>query len=169
MTRLTGLLAAAAVAAVAAYALPPEATGTEKPDITSRAGLRIGTVLVPWGNTAPVELKSSDAAPSGPQACAFQATYEMTNLGGVATGAPFTNRLRVDGALVAATSSGLALAARETKSISTSPSLPAGSHSIDLSLDDESNVAESRKDNNRLRILYVLKAPCGAPAPAPKQ
>ena len=92
----------------------------------------------------------------------------MTNLGGVPTATPFTNRLRVDGASVAATSSGLSLNARETKSVTTSPSLPAGSHTVELSLDDESNVAESREDNNRFRILYVLKGPCGAAA-APKK
>jgi len=98
----------------------------------------------------------------------FNATYEMTNLGGAATGAPFTNRLRVDGAVVA-TSSGLALNARETKSVTTSPSLPAGTHSIELSLDDDSSVAESREDNNRFKVLYVLKAPCGAAGAAPKK
>jgi hypothetical protein len=164
MTRLSGLLAAAALAASSAFALPPE----EKPDVTSRGGLRIGSFLIPWGGAAPVELKGPDGAPGGPQACVFNATYEMTNLGGASTGAPFTNRLRVDGAVVA-TSSGLALNARETKSVTTSPSLPAGTHSIELSLDDDSSVAESREDNNRFRVLYVIKAPCGAAGVAPKK
>jgi len=170
MNRLPGLLALAGLAA-AAFALPPETPGGAKgeaPDITSRGGLRIGSVLVPWGGTAPVEIKGPEGSPSGAQGCVFNATYKMTNLGGAATGSAFTNRLRVDGAAVAATSAGLALNARETKSVTTSPSLPAGSHALELTLDDESNVAESREDNNRFRILYVLKAPCGAAA-APKK
>ncbi len=161
MKRLPGILAAVTLAGAAALALPPDAAAG-KPDITSRGGLRIGSVFVPWGNTVPAELKGSDAAPGGAQSCAFNATYEMTNLGGAPTGPAFTNRLRIDGGTVAATSSGLTLNARETKSITTSPSLPAGSHSIDLSLDDESTVAESREDNNRFRVLYVLKTPCGS-------
>jgi subtilase family serine protease len=85
----------------------------------------------------------------------------MTNLGGGPTGAPFTNRLRVDGAAVAATSAGLSLNARETKSVTTSPALPAGTHTIELSLDDDGNVAESRENNNRFKVVYALKAPCG--------
>ena len=93
----------------------------------------------------------------------------MTNLGGAPTGAPFTNRLRVDGSAVAATSSGLSLNARETKSVTTSPSLPAGSHTLELSLDDDGTVAESREDNNRFRVTYVLKPPCGPPAAGPKK
>jgi hypothetical protein len=169
MNRLPGLLALAGLAA-AAFALPPDPPGGAKgeaPDITSRGGLRIGSVLVPWGGAAPVEIPGADGTPSG-AACVFHATYEMTNLGGAPTGTPFTNRLRVDGAAVAATSAGLRLNARETKSVTTSPSLPPGSHTLELTLDDGSDVAESREDNNRFRILYVLKAPCGAAA-APKR
>jgi hypothetical protein len=172
MKRLFGLFAAASLVAAAVLALPPERPAAEKgdrPDVTSRGGLRIGSILVPWGNAAPVELKGSDGVPAGTQACVFNATYEMTNLGGAPTGATFTNRLRVDGATVAATSSGLALGPRETKSVATSPSLAVGSHAIELSLDDESNVAESRKDNNRFRVLYVLKAPCGGVPTLPKK
>jgi hypothetical protein len=166
MKRLPGILAAATLAAAAALALPPGGAVAEKPDITSRGGLRIGSVLIPWGNPVPVEIKGPDATQSGPQACTFNATYEMTNLGNVPTAPAFTSRLRVDGMTVVATNSGLTLAGHETKSVTTSPYLPIGSHSIELSLDDESAVAESRKDNNRFRVLFVLKAPCGA-APAP--
>jgi hypothetical protein len=166
MKRLPGILAAAALAASAAVALPPEGAVPEKPDITSRGGLRVGSVLIPWGNPTPVEIKGTEAVQSGPQACAFHATYEMTNLGHSATAPAFANRLRVDGSTVAAANSGLTLNAHETKSITASPYLPIGSHSIELSLDDESAVPESREDNNRFRVLYVLKAPCGA-APAP--
>ncbi|MGA7992807.1 MAG: CARDB domain-containing protein [Thermoanaerobaculia bacterium] len=173
MKRRTIELATAAVAAAAMLGTRAAGPGPDKPDVTSRGGLRIGSVLIPWGNAAPADLKGADAVQSGGQACAFHATYDMTNLGGAATSPPFTNRLRVDGAGVVATSFALSLAARETKSITTSPYLPVGSHSIELALDDDSVVAESRKDNNRFRVLYVLKAPCGAaaptrpPAPAP--
>ena len=80
--RLPLALAAAGIAA-AALALPPGTPApekAEKPDITSRGGLRIGSVLIPWGSVAAVEVKASDASPSGAQACAVNATYEMTNL-----------------------------------------------------------------------------------------
>jgi hypothetical protein len=155
---LSGLLAAAAVATAALLAAP----GPEKPDVTSRGGLKVGTVLIPWGNVTAAALRPAESIQPGAQACAFNATYEMTNLGNVATTPAFVNRIRIDGATVAATNSGLALAAHETKSITTAPYLPLGEHTIELSLDDESSVAESRKDNNRFRVLYVLKGPCGA-------
>lgn len=160
MKRLSGLLAALTAAVILA------ASPAEKPDVTSRGGLRIGSVLIPWNNATPVALSGGDAVLSGSQGCAFNATYEMTNLGNVATAPAFVNRLRIDAATVAATNAGLALAAHETKSVTTSPFLPVGNHSIELSLDDQSNVAESRKDNNRFKVLYVLTAPCGAAAPA---
>lgn len=156
----------AAVAAAAMFEVAAAGPAPERPDITSRGGLKVGTVFIPWGNVAAVGLKPAEAIQPGALACAFNATYEMTNLGNVATDSAFVNRLRIDGTTVAATNSGLALAAHETKSITTSPYLPSGTHTIELSLDDESNVGESRKDNNRFKVLYVLKAPCG-PAPAP--
>lgn len=174
MKRLSsGFLAAAAAAAALALLGSPAGPAPEKPDVTSRGGLRVGTVLIPWGNAAAAALRPADAIQSGAQACAFNATYEMTNLGGVATVPAFVNRLRVDGAAVAATNSGLSLSAHETKSIAASPYLPLGEHTIELSLDDEASLAESRKDNNRLRIRYTLAGPCGpaatAPAPAGKK
>lgn len=167
MTRLfSGLLATLPAAALlGAPAAPP---APDRPDVTSRGGLRVGTVFIPWGNASAVALRPSESIQPGAAACAFNTTYDMTNLGGADTAPPFTSRLRVDGTAVVATSSGLALAARETKSVATSPSLPVGTHAIELSLDDESQVAESREDNNRFRVLYSLTAPCGA-APAPRK
>lgn len=162
---LLGLLAAVAFAAAVLLGAPL----AEKPDVTSRGGLKVGTVFIHWGNTTAVPLRPAEAIQPGPQACAFNASYEMTNLGNIATSPVFVNRLRIDGATVAATNSGLVLAAHETKSISAAPSLPVGEHTIELSLDDDASVAESRKDNNRFRVLYSLKAPCGAAAPAPKK
>lgn len=150
---LTVLLLAAGAAGPAA----------DLPDVASRGGLRIGSTLVPWGNAAHVEIRGAEAVQAGEGACAFNATYEMTNLGGVPTAAPFTNRLRVDGAAVVATNSSLSLSARETKSVATAPYLPVGRHAIELSLDDDGAVSESNEGNNRVRVLYELKAPCGAP------
>jgi hypothetical protein len=146
----------------------PGAAATDLPDVTSRGGLRIGSVLVPWGNAAAVEIKGAEAIQAGPQACAFNATYEMTNLGGAATTAPFVNRLRVDRSTVVATNSGLALARHETKSVATAPYLPAGEHTLELSLDDDGNVSESNEANNRFKATYRLTGPCGAPASPPK-
>ncbi len=90
MTRFPGLLAAAALAAAFAFARTPGGPATEKgekPDVTSRGGLRIGSALVPWGGGAPVGLKTADGTPAGPQVGVFNATNEMTNHGGGGTGA----------------------------------------------------------------------------------
>lgn len=134
----------------------------EKPDITSRKGLKIGSVSIPWDGSG--ELKGTEAIHAGAQDCAFHATYDMSNVGGAATSPAFTNRLRIDGARVVATNSGLALGPYETKSITTAPSLPVGRHTLELSLDDDGSVAESNEANNRFKVVYELKAPCGAPA-----
>jgi hypothetical protein len=167
MTRAARIVLLAAVAAAFGTGRgSPQAAGKEKPDITSRNGLRVGSVSISWGNPAPVDLKAADSIQAGPQACAFNATYDMSNLGGVATSPAFTNRLRVDGTTVLAVNSGLTLGPYEVHSITTAPYLPVGEHTIELSLDDDNTVAESNENNNRFKATYRLKAPCGT-APTP--
>jgi hypothetical protein len=135
-----------------------------KPDITSKKGITIGTVFIPWGGNG--TLKGAEAIQSSPNnACAFNATYDMVNLGPVATSPAFLNRLKVDATSVVAINSALSLNANETKNITTQPYLPIGTHRLTLALDDDHNVAESDETpaSNVKTVSYTLQGPCGAP------
>ena len=137
---------------------------------TSRAaGTQDRPVLIPWGNAAAVEVKAADASPSGAQACAVNAHVRDDE-----------PRRRSDGRALHEPSArgrlgrrrdefrALAQRSRDEERHDVS-SLPAGSHTLELSLDDDGSVAESREDNNRFRVLYVLKPPCGPAAAGPKK
>ncbi len=143
----------------------PTGGPNDMPDITSKKGITIGTVFIPWGGTG--TLKAAEAIQSSPNnACAFNATYDMVNLGSVATSPAFLNRLKVDATSVVAINSALSLNANETKNITTQPYLPFGTHRLTLALDDDHNVAESDETpaSNVKTVTYILQGPCGAPA-----
>ena len=140
--------------------------GKQLPDITSKKGITIGTVFIPWGGNG--VLKAADSIQSSPNnACAFNATYDMVNVGPVGTSPAFLNRLKVDGTSVVAINSALALNAGETKNITTQPYLPFGTHRLSLALDDDHNVAESNETpaSNLKTVTYTLKGPCRASLP----
>lgn len=141
----------------------PASPGAGRPDLRSRGGIRIGSVFIPWGGVA--ALNQGDAIASGAGACSFNVSYDMTNAGPAAAGSPagpFLNRLRLtDTAAVAATSTGLALEANQTKTVSAQPRLPVGEHRLELSLDDENSVAEGDETNNRTAVSYSLRGACG--------
>jgi hypothetical protein len=142
--------------------------GEGKPDITSKKGITIGTVFIPWGGNG--TLKAAEAIQSSPNnACAFNATYDMVNVGSVATSPAFLNRLKVDATSVVAINSGLSLNAGETKNITTQPYLPIGTHRLTLALDDDHNVAESDESpaSNVKTVSYTLQGPCGPPKNLP--
>jgi hypothetical protein len=151
----------------AGAANPVTSPSAGRPDLRSRGGIRIGSVFIPWGGVA--VLNPRDAIASGAGACSFNVSYDMTNAGSAAAGStarPFLNRLRLmDTATVAATSTGLVLEPNQTKSILAQPTLPAGEHRLELSLDDEDAVAESDETNNRTSVSYSLRGACGPPAP----
>ncbi len=159
------LVAASALGAAALLAAG--APSPDKPDLTSRNGLRIGTTFLPWGNAAAVEIKAADALQPGETACAFTTSYEMSNKGGAPASPAFTNRLRVDGANVVAVNAGLTIGPFATTSLSASPYLPVGEHTVQLSIDDDGVVAESDETNNRLVVKYRLSGPCRKPGAPP--
>ncbi len=146
---------------------PAASPAAGKADLRSRGGIRIGSVFIPWGGVA--VLNPAEAIASGAGACSFNASYDMTNAGPAAAGSPakpFLNRLRLmDTAIVAATSTGLALDPNETKSLTAQPRLQAGEHRLELSLDDENAVDESDETNNRVSVSYSLRGTCGPQKP----
>jgi hypothetical protein len=142
------------------------------PDITSKKGITIGGAIggaggkfVPWGGS--VVLSEGDAMHGSPNSeCAFNLSYDMENLAGVATGpANFLNRVRAD-AKVVSIQSALSMTANEARQINTQAYLPIGKHTLSLWLDNDNNVVEmppGGESNNVFRVVYNLQGKCYEP------
>jgi hypothetical protein len=159
--------------------LPPQTRpgvqpGRNLPDITNlKKGIIIGGAVggaggkfVPWGTT--VDLSDVDPLPGtyvagGPAAvalpgrCAFNVTYDESNIGTAATSPLYTNRLKLIGPTEVAVNSGQHLNAGQTETVTTQPYLTEGSNALMLYLDDGNAVTESNEGNNFFSIKYTLK------------
>ena len=168
--------------------VPP---GQGKSDITNlKKGIIIGGAVggagglfVPWGTT--VDLSGVDPLPgtyvpggpatvAQPGRCAFNVTYDESNIGTGATSPLYTNKLKLVGPADVAVNSGRHLNAGETKTVTTQPYLTEGSNALMLYLDDGNAVAESNEGNNFFSIKYTLKCkashnpnPNATPTPNP--
>jgi CARDB len=151
--------------------VPP---GQGKSDITNlKKGIIIGGAVggagglfVPWGTTA--DLSGVDPLPGTyvaggpatvalPGRCAFNVTYDESNIGSGATSPLYTNKLKLIGPADVAVNSSRHLNAGETKTVTTQPYLKEGSNALMLYLDDGNAVAESNEGNNFFSIKYTLK------------
>jgi hypothetical protein len=142
----------------AASALAP------RPDITSQHGITLGGAVggagghfAAWDGV--ITLNASDAIVRAPGRCAFNASYDMENIGTVPTSPIFKNRLLIDTTNVVAINSGLSLNTGQTRQINTQPFLPSGCHIFTLSLDDDSDVCESNEKNNFPKVTVVVNCP----------
>src|SRR5262249_1650458 len=141
-----------------------------------------GGTFVPWGTT--VDLSVVDPLPgtyvaggpatvAQPGRCAFNVTYDESNVGTGATSPLYTNRLKLIGPTDVANNTGRHLNAGETKTLTTQPYLTEGSNALMLYLDDGNAVAESNEGNNFFSIKYRLKCkvtpgnPNATPTPTP--
>lgn len=141
-------------------------------NITSKNGITVGGAIggaggkfAAWGGT--ITLTESDAFLKSNGKCAFNVAYDMANVGGAATAAPFKNWLVAKGTTVAINSN-LALNAGAAKQIFTQPYLPQGTYELQLKLDAENSIAESDETNNVVAVKINFEGLCGAPAPVPK-
>lgn len=167
--------------------VPP---GQGKADITNlKKGIIIGGAVggagglfVPWGTTA--DLSGVDPLPgtyvaggpatvAQPGRCAFNVTYDESNIGAGPTSPLYTNKLKLIGPTDVATNMGRHLNAGETKTVTTQPYLTEGSNALMLYLDDGNAVGESNEGNNFFSIKYRLKCkvtpgnPNATPTPTP--
>jgi hypothetical protein len=157
--------AAAVGLAMASERGAPVAAAPRRPDITSKQGIKIGTVFIPWGGSA--KLKANEAHIASPDSCSFNTTYDMVNVGSARTAPAFANRLVIAPANTVATNTGLALNAGQSKQITTFPYLTIGTHRLTLLLDNPSSVAESNEGNNSFSVTYTLNGPCKGSASGP--
>lgn len=134
------------------------------PDITSRKGITIGGAVggaggkfSPWGGT--IVLTQADSFLQANGKCAFNISYDMVNLGPVATSPAFANYLRTNVEVVSQ-QTGLSLNAGEAKQVNTQAYLAPGTPFLALVLDKDHVVAESSEANNAFQVKIVLQAKC---------
>ncbi len=144
---------------------------TPQPDIVSQKGLTIGGASPgaggkssAWGGS--INLSKADSYAHDGGKCAFNVAYDMENIGSVAAGPAFTNRLYAD-ADVVSQQTNLSLNAGETKQILTQAYLPPGTHLMRLVVDADNSVAESNEANNTTTLKVVLDADCSTAATTP--
>lgn len=142
----------------------PPTPDKKLPDITSRKGITIGGAIggaggkfSPWGGT--ITLTQADSFLQANGKCAFNVSYDMVNLGPVATSPAFANYLRTNVEVVSQ-QTGLSLNAGETKQVNTQAYLAPGTPFLALVLDKDHVVAESSEANNAFQVKIVLQAKC---------
>lgn len=130
----------------------------ELAEITAEETVTIGGKSSAWGGS--IQLDENDAflvADNG--RCAFRVSYDIVNSGPLATSPPFWNRTRASGTVVTQQSD-LALGAGEERNILTDAYVGAGTHTVELSLDDDSQVAEVDESNNKFTLTVTVGGAC---------
>ncbi len=142
-----------------AFSVEVELTGpcSDRADVTSKDEITIGGKTAPWGGT--ITLDETDAHSVSNGHCAYRVSYGLVNQGPVATSPPFWNRTRA-GTKVVTQQSNLQLAAGEERDILTDAYIDAGTHTVELSLDDDDQVAESDETNNRFSLTVTVGGSC---------
>ncbi len=142
-----------------AFSVDVDLTGScaDLADVTSKDEITIGGKTAPWGGT--INLDETDAHSVSNGHCAFRVSYGIVNQGPVATSPPFWNRTRAS-AKVVTQQSNLELAAGEERDILTDAYIDAGTHTVELSLDDDDQVTESDETNNRFSLTVTVGGSC---------
>jgi hypothetical protein len=105
-----------------------------------------------------ITLMARDSFMQSAGKCAFNITYELVAYGTAPTSPIFLNRVRSDNDIVSIQSN-LALKGGESKLIQTQAYLPAGTHLLTLTVDDENTVTESNEANNVVKIRVIVQCP----------
>lgn len=150
--------------------LKPTPTQPTKADLVSLKGITVGGAVGGAGGkfsawNGNLILATADAFLHDGGQCAFNVSYDISNIGTVAAGPSFNNRLYAD-ADVVSQQSGLSLNAGETTQINTQMSLKPGAHTLTLWVDADNHIAESNESNNKTTVKVGLDSNCNA-TPAP--
>ncbi len=137
---------------------------SDKPDLTSRSGIMIGSKTSAWGGK--LVLEKSDFTAVTPRGCKARFKYGVVNIG-KADAAGFNSRLRINGKsghlqLVMQVNKGSA------KNVSGTLLLPAGTYPLTVSIDDAKTVAEIKENNNVFKVKVTVPAICGGGSPRPR-
>jgi subtilase family serine protease len=123
------------------------------PDLGMYGFLKLGKYKkqVKWGDT--IVLTPSDATLISSGKPAFEVYYSHREYAGVAASG-FKNKVYFNGNVVSIQSS-LSLAPKEIKDIHTQAYLGPQDGKLEIKIDDENNVVESREDNNGPFFVYI--------------
>lgn len=128
-----------------------------KPDLTSRQGITLGKKSSSWGGQ--LILNQSDFTQTTPRGCFARFRYDVVNIGSAdATG--FNSRLRLSGKQPH-TENNMALTKNQSKNVSGSILLPAGSYPVTASIDDGKAINESNENNNTFKVMVTVPESCG--------
>ncbi len=142
------------------------------PDLTSKRGMIFGGAghtgaggrFVTWGGSINLtEADSYERAPrpdGSPGYCAFRINYDLVNAGSAPVTRDFMVRIRRGATLANWHTLPPPFAAGETRNPSTALVLPAGTHKLNLSLDDDRVISESNEGNNSFTVFVTVGGTC---------
>ena len=142
------------------------------PDITSRRGMKFGVTpggaggrFVAWnGSITLTEADSYDRSTSASGTsyyCRFLANYDFVNAGVAPVSRAYIDRIRRGATVAWWGTIPPPLAAGETRSLSSIYlTLPAGTHQLNLSLDDNRVITESNEGNNSFTVFVTVAGTC---------
>ena len=136
----------------------------EKPDLTSREGIRIGQKSSVWGGSLALEM--SDFINVTPRGCRARFSYDVVNIGKVKASG-FMSRLRKSAQSVHV-KSGMTLDKNSGTKVGGSVLLTQGTYPMTASIDDGKSVAEIKEDNNLFKIMVSVPKECGGGKPRPQ-
>jgi hypothetical protein len=134
------------------------------PEILAQAAdLSISDNLITIGNQrvsngASIVLTPSEMAGSSEGLCSFILSYKLANFGNKAVTSGCVNRIYYDRQVVGEQKD-FTIRPGEKRLFSISIALPAGDHSITISLDDDKQILETDEKNNIVRIFVATKCP----------
>lgn len=135
-----------------------------KPDLTSRIGMKIGNKTTSWGGS--LILDATDFTSVTSRGCKARFKYDVVNIG-KADASGFNSRLRRSGTS-AHLQSAMQLKKGQTKNVSGSLLLAAGTYPITASIDDAKTVSEARENNNVFKVMVTVPQICGGAKPRPQ-
>lgn len=143
----------------------PKPTAPALPDIVSQKGITVGGAIGGAGGKSPawggsIHLTPADAFLKSNGKCAFNVSYDVSNIGSAPAGPAFTNRLYA-GATLVSQQTGLSLNTGETKQINTQAYLSPGTYPLYLVTDADNTIAESN-EFNKTGVKIVLDPHCNA-------
>ena len=131
------------------------------PDLTSRAGITIGTKSSPWGGS--LSLSKTDAVSTDPRACKFRFRYDIVNIGKADSGNASHKLLKHMSTLH--TANNFAVDKNQSRHVSGHIMLQPGQYEITASLDESKIVTELKETNNIFKVMVSVDDDCGASVP----
>ena len=131
------------------------------PDLTSRAGITIGTKSSPWGGS--LSLSKADAVSTDPRSCKFRFRYDVVNIGKADSGN--TSHKLSKHMSTLHTANNFAVDKNQSRNVSGHIMLQPGQYELTASLDESKTVTELQETNNIFKVMVSVDDDCGTSLP----